>query len=112
MNRKRRIDPKSAVVDELLRTFATVPVTSVPAGEFLTAADFAALIGIDARSVGDLLTKLGVTRSQRRGYRLDEICEAAARVARTVDYEVQPSQEGRAMRAAALSILSTFYEME
>ena len=112
MNRQRRIDPRVAAIDELLRTYAIVPVAGIPAGEFVTAAEFAAKIGISPSAAGDLLTKLGVTRSQRRGYHLDEICEAAARVARTVNYEVQPSEEGRAMRAAALSILSTFYEME
>lgn len=111
MNRRARIDPRAVVVNELLETFAPVPIHLVKGEmEFITAADFAKKVGLDPKAVGDILKRLGVRKSQRQGYHLPGIVEAARRVHDFMGCDGEPahSPEGRAMRAAAVSILDAF----
>ena len=114
MNRRGRIDPRAVLVNDLLETQASVPVELVKGDmAFMTAADFGENIGLDPKIVGDLLTRLGVRKSQRRGYRLADIVEAASRVYELVGFDDEPadSPEGRAKRAAAVSILDALKQV-
>ena len=79
MNRQRQVIQDMGITDEFLMFFAFNPEV-VPSGEFVSTTEIAAMLSTDPRRVGDLMAQLGVTRSQRHGYRLDELAAVAGKV--------------------------------
>ena len=110
-----RINLMSEPVKRFLGTYALMPhwtyvtcdydIRSVK-GFRVSVAELSEQLGVHPSTAGDLMKRLEVTRSQRGGYLRSEMFEAAARLVRNVDDEIEPTPEGLRIREIVLRALS------
>ena len=59
---------------------------------FLSTAEVTDVMGVDPRRAGDLLSKLGVNKSKREGYRISELGDTARRLRRSLLKSDEPGR--------------------